>query len=326
MTRPGRRMAMVALVGLCACAGPRRPVEFGVKEVASDLVLGGKPPAPALLPAPVPPVAFTASLADLAPQPARAPAGTAPAFPPATPAPAVACPAADPLAPIRVPAPNRITAPPQPATYSYRVTGADTVGGADPRSVSLPPTSTRTVRAINEASDGSFTFVVDATLGGETSSTTYHVVPAGPLVPQAGLFLSGMTTTAAGGQTSFTPRPELLLMPFPADPGATFTAAATDGVTTVKLDGTVNQKARVDACGTPLDAVAIHVEGTVSSAGPRSRQDDVKADYFIASGFGGLSIQDSVALSSTILQDGAATSASRTLLATISRPPLGGGS
>lgn len=314
--------ALAALASLAACAGPHRPLEFGIKEISSDLILGrqGAAVLPAPAPVPVPPVAFVFSPSGLVGPSSPMRPATPVAAPPTTQPPS-SCPTADPLAPTQVPARNAVTTLPAEATYVYRVEGTYSVGGANASSGTLPPLSTRRVSDVHQLSDGSVNFIVEARLGDTVTDTTYHVIPTTTLAPQAGIFVHAVRTSDSDGSSAFTPTSELLLLPFPADPGATFSAAGTDGPTTMQWDGAIGQKARVDACGTPIDAVSVRIRGTVSTAGARSVTQNIDAVYAIATQFGGISVMDTVNLDGTVVESGAAFSASRHLQATINSEP-----
>jgi hypothetical protein len=162
----------------------------------------------------------------------------------------------------------------------------------------------------------SFAYDVTASLGDTTTTTTYAfrppgeeaTTPAGP-TPNAGLFITKVVTTVGTNPAvTFNPNPPgLLLMEAPAVPGNTWHTAATDPVSqiTMAFTGTEGAKARVDACGSAIDAVSVHVDGSLGPAGASGvnvaptgeSAETFEADYAIATQYGGLAVSDSVTIS-----------------------------
>src|SRR6185312_6650175 len=86
--------------------------------------------------------------------------------------------------------------------------------------------------------------------------------------PVAGLYVTSVTTQdSKGATTSFNPEPPgLLLLETPAAPGNQWSTSATDPSTGVTETWTGTEQANklVNACGQPVDALTVHVDGSVS--------------------------------------------------------------
>ena len=298
------RLLLFALV-LTACAGPRSPLDVGVREVPSDILLGAAEDEaePAPPPAPIPPTAVSVVIPVAPPLPA--PPAFVPTPPPLPPPPVPdPCPSADPLSAPRLEAPTDRAIEPAPGVFSYRNDGTFSVGGANANEGTFTDDTTREIRDVTEI-DGGFEFVVDARLGGTSTATTYRVVNVGPadepledlgVVDESvgrGLYIVAVESTDdAGGTTVFRPANPLVLLPVPAFAGDTFSASGTDPLTgtTMTYDGTVIGKQRVDACGEFLDAVRVELtDGRFVS--PTANL-EFAAIHDLATQFGGLSVQD----------------------------------
>ncbi len=206
-----QRLALAAVcLGICGC-GPSLPLDADVKSVGYDVFFGPPtalaPPAPSVS-APAPsliPVYLPAPPGQPAAQPQIS-------FAPAQPA--VACPTAPPLAYPAVPASlTGPSAPPKPATYTYRLAGAVTLdkGKSDQAVDYYPGSETRQVTAVGTPdSSGAFAFSVVRKTGDATTTTAYHVYPHGPANPPAnpaGQPGAGMYLTAfSSGSTVFDPQ------------------------------------------------------------------------------------------------------------------------
>ena len=319
--RATRAAWLVAAALLAGCAAPQRPLHLGFHEVPSNVILGaqptpaGLPSAPVVLGAPLPPPPL--SVVAL-PPPVFAPATrTDPVLTvrvPVTPA----CAPADPLRAPSLEAPAQISAPPAPATYLFRNVGSYTVSGADARKGRFPAVSLRTVaRAAGVPSD--FTFDVADSLGDVTTTTTYEVVTSAlvPTAVPAGIYLKAVKS-ARGAQTStFAPSPSLLLAAFPLVRGASVTSSGVDPVTAtaMRFTATVTGKARVDACGTPLDSWTVSLtQGTLVSP---TENLTFTATYALGTQYGGLVLADATAFQGTEGSDGV----SRDDAATITTAP-----
>lgn len=317
-------VAVIVLTAVAAtgCAGPRAPLDVGIREVPSDVVLGSGRVAPEVpVSVPVPPVALPLTplppvpeLRPLAPGPnADAPP---PAAPPAPPEPrAPVCPTADPRTAPPDESRKTITAPPVPGSYAFRSTGGFEATGADAATGSFPESSVRTVKdvfRIERPLETWFRYDVEVVLGSLMTTTTYTIVPethtpVGPSAPGAGLYLTRLISQSGQEETQrFDPAndPGLLLLPLPVVPGQTWQAAGTDPQSgmTISYRGEVgDSKARVEACGVPLDAWPVHLDGAFGSGGAVApgEAETFVADYAFGTAYGGLSLQDQVVMDRT---------------------------
>lgn len=322
-----RRLALLTLVVVLTggCAGPERPLRLGFKEVPSDVVLGDQtkddpPPESDPSDRDAGPVVLPPSIVTLPPPPfadVRRP--------PLQPPPGPACPTADPLKAPAVEAPSTIDVPPADGQYLFRNKGTFEVSGPDARRGSFPSTSLRTVKVVFQSDDGEvFDFTVAEMLGDITTTTTYRVVKSPALgaaaegAAEAGLYIRQVESARAGEDPAvFTPSPSLQLAALPLIRGAEVEARGVDPTTatTMSFTSTVSGKARVDACGEPLDSFTLEVtDGTLLSP----RQDlEFAATYALGTQFGGLILRDTVAFAGT---DGGA-GVSRSNTSTISQVP-----
>lgn len=332
-----------AILVLTACSGPEAPLGIQVRELPSDVVTGA-PDRPTLPPlSSVPPLGLPLTVSGLnalsfpTADIASPPTSSRSRFPSRPP-----CPAADPRQAPAQAAVNTVTLPPAPGRYDFRTDGSYEITGANARQGSLPAASSRTVSNIvdlSSPSQASYGFEVTATLGGLTTTTSYTLVAesSAPTAGQAGLFLTRIRSQQRDGTTfELNPRPGpgLLMLPFPATPGDTWTAAAADPVTqtTMSYTGTVGQLSRVDACGTMLQALTVRLDGSVtvdgSPASPPAQlgdgqstspagRDEFVAVYEFGTQYGALSLRDTVTLDRT----SAASTLHETYTSTISSEP-----
>ncbi|MHB8719414.1 MAG: hypothetical protein ACYDAC_11065 [Candidatus Dormibacteria bacterium] len=302
-TRGARRGLVTGWLGAAALlsgCGPTAPLDLTVEQAATS-VLYGQPsssPAPAVpapLPAPAP--VFVAPVYVPLPPPATFEAATpAPTPPPA-------CPSADPLSAAPLAAPATPSQPPPAATYAWRVSGQYQSGGS---TVPFPPTSTITVGNINtQGGQGAYSFDVTDTSSGlsgrEPVTTTYEVVPA----PQGGtaggvstnqasaIYITKVVTVepATGTTLTFVPTPPIEFMALPAAPKESWSSVSSNAgtagaaATTEMLSGSIVGHARVDACGTLLDAWDVQVTGTIT--GPTQTL-KLTEEYWVGTEYGGL--------------------------------------
>jgi len=337
-----RRGAASAVLGamLAACAGPHAPLSVGVRDVNSNVLLGGA--APVFAAPPLPPVALTLPSSVLPAAPPPIPAASTPtaASTSAAPEPPPRPPACPPLvtgATATVPATATIGLPPIAATYRYRDTGSYQTSGSAPQKGSYPVASTRQITAVSKVNTGSFTFDVIDTLGQVATTTSYHYSPptaasttAAGSTPTAGLYITRVVTQQGKSASStFTPAaPGLLVLEVPFVPGTSWNATGVDQSTGVAEEYTATESTSqpVDACGTALDSVTVKLDGSV---GPVSGQgiyaldplsdttEDFTASYQFATQYGGLSVADSVSVTGT--DNGVGVS--RTLTSTIDSTP-----
>lgn len=214
------------------------------------------------------------------------------------------CAAADPRDAPKLEAPTDRGIPPAEASYTYRNDGEFSVSGPNADQGEFTEDTTWTVKDVEVADNGDFTYAVEAHLAGTTTTTTYEVIndpsvddPTGA-VGQAdasqgrGLHLVRLEAEGpAGDRTSFQPVTPLLLLPFPAVQASEHDVAGTDPTTgtTMSYHLEVKGKHRVDACGDPLDAVRVELtEGRI--AGPTT-QVEFAAIYDLGTQFGGLMLR-----------------------------------
>lgn len=325
-----------------ACGGPREPLEVGVKSFPSDVILGSQNE-PEEIPTFLPPDAMPRPTVVLTALPPVRTGYTTPTTA-SLPDP---CPTVDPLASPRLEATNEVTRPPEEATYTYRNVGEIEVGGPDARKAQVPPQSTRTVQNVEVAEDTSFTHEVVSVLGDTVTTTAYRTIPVKAGGGSGGIFITSITTQTGDDEAqTFNPTPDLELLRFPIEVGLNWKSSGADpsaGVT-MFFNATVRTKARVDACGTVLDAQTVDLDGNVAPCAtppapppgvpipPGDEQcpppqpgvtisDDggsrFTATYMIGTQFGGLALSEETVVDST--QDGVGVH--REMLSTISREP-----
>ncbi len=138
-----------------------------------------------------------------------------------------------------------------------------------------------------------------------------------------GLFLTRADSgTAAGFRL---PAPGMKLVDFPIVAGASFSASATDGVTTVDYSSSLGfSPVAVNACGSWIEGWPVTLTGTVVSADPEYLGHQLArftARYVIGPQYGGLAIDEYVTVTTT---DAAGTLPAipiRITRATIASPP-----
>jgi len=262
-------VAVLLVLAVVGCA-PAHPVEVGNRDVATDILLKGKPAA-AQAPVPVQP-GF-----PIAPAPVTiGGGGTAvslppPAIPPAPPS----CPSASPLVGPRDPASPLPPGPPQPGTYTYRQSGNYKIAAATTVRGTFPALITHTIGNV-ATQTGGWSYVDKDSTG---MSVTYDVYPqqrvasgepvstdpAAATPVEAGIYARSFNYKRADGTVdTLTPQPEVLIAPLPLDnPGATWRSRGVDAATgiTVFVNGQIGlgkkfkpSKDRIDACGSVLQA------------------------------------------------------------------------
>ena len=267
-TSAHRRIAVIAVLALVgsACAGPREPLEVGLKEFPSDVVLGSQKEDLAT-PVFLPPDALPLSTPLL-------PAGVSPppAFTTTTLPPLEACPSADPLSAPKDEALSSVPFPPAAGSYTFRNNGTFEVSGPNAQKGVFPELSTRTIKNIEELAPGKFTYDVESVLGDTTTVTSYRVEPPnGGDISGPGLFIAKISSSTRGGEVStFDPTPDLALLKFPIEIGNEFQSLGVDQRTgtAMAFSVTVGVKSRVDACGQFLDAHTATVNGRISDCDP----------------------------------------------------------
>ena len=335
-----RRLTLLAaatLVVTAACSGPREPLEIGVNEVASDIVMGSQSDEP--LATPMPPNAL-----PLVREALLSPTPPPPALPEPTPTPAVKCPAADAFAVPEISATTDITRPPAAASYAYRNDGGFSVSGVNTVRGRFPAESRRTITNVATTDEGTFTFDVAATLADTVTTTSYEVIPTTVDDENAGIFVTAIVTKTGNDEpTTFTPTPALKFLALPVEAGTSWKAFGIDAssMKAIAFNATIENKERVDACGTIVDGVTVRINGTVAecispptppggdpicpgvdpggltfdpSTGSR---ETFTGRYVWGTQFGGVVLQDTI----DILTDVPGASVQRTNTATIAEEP-----
>ena len=286
MSARARTAAVTALLMVATACGPSAPLQVGVKEINTDVLIG--PPERlgriVLPPGSGPIIGFPGivepPVIPVPPEPGRA----------------VECPAVDPLATVAHPITAAVTKPPVAAAYTFRDDGVYTIGA---KRGALPKTSIRRVGNIqHDASGDSFTFDV-AIPGplGLVTTTTYHVYPdqPNPVDPTPGIYIDQTVITQPGKQPrTFTPVPSLELLQFPASPGVSWSARGVDpsSQTVMGYDATITRKDIVDACGTKVEAWVVDISnGTVTNPIANTNV-SFQMSIEIAPQYGGLSVLD----------------------------------
>ena len=318
-----RRLALAALLLVTACGGPDRPLDLGFKEVPSDVILGAQTsptpmPGPSAGPVSVVPLPPPPSVVTLPPPPFEVPQG-GPERPPPSPMPsAPSCPPVDPLEAPAVEAPTSIAKPPVAAAYVFNNVGTFSVSGADARKGTFPE---RTLRVVDKIApgEGRFSYDVSERIGDTTTTTRYEVVTNA--AAENGLFITRMTYRRTDGQVAeFTPTPAVKLAALPLVRGAQSEQRAVDPVTQTAMTfvSTVEGKARVNACGEPLDTWTVHLtQGRLVSP----NQDlEFDSTYQVGTQFGGLVVQDAIAFKGTDGPNGVQRS-NRATIAAVPRLP-----
>lgn len=256
MTRRSRLAVCIAATAAAAvltgCAGPEAHVSLIGKSQPLDVAFG-KPTAavlkgnPPLSPVP----------GGLGVLPVTSPGGTVvttTAIPPAA-APPPACGPANPLtAPAEV-ADNQISTTAPQGTYDYRFGGMAVEGG---KTRTFSGISKHTVTS-SDAGNGVRRFSIDVTMLGAKTTYDYTVLPVVGTAADVhgGIELTSVTGNGGYGyNASFHPDKPLQVFSQPANAGTSWNDAETDAAsaTYAVVNGTVDGKGRVDACGTPLDA------------------------------------------------------------------------
>jgi hypothetical protein len=222
-----------------------------------------------------------------------------------------------------VEAPPRITSPPTAAQYLFRTDGTFKTSGADAREGRFPSASLRTVSGgIPNASDNGFFFNVQETLGSVTTKTDYEVITSQPLGTAfaPGIYLYRVTSRGSDGQEDvFQPSPSLPLAAFPLTRGARIEARGVDPTTASAMSfvSTVAGKARVDACGEPLDSWTLELTQGRFLRPEKDTDLEFSATYSLGTQFGGVILRDTVAYAGTEQGSGL----SRTVTSTIAQVP-----
>jgi len=290
----------VVIVLATACAGPKPKIDYGGKSVPISVAFG-KPKAattPPLVLRPGPGgigvVPFVPGLGGFAPRPAGTPAPVAPT-PTTQPQRPVSCPEQDPFKFPRREATNVVADAVPEGTFPYRIKGSFTVNGTK-----TPYTSTvvTTVKRLPSDATDRRRFQLSFSLLEVSYTVTYSVRPPVEAVPgEIGLASVVRDDPDELGAT-FLPDEPLRLLQLRAERGITWTDTGTDpgSQSTATVNGLIADKARVNACGQPVEAwKSVVTQRTVTP------DQDVTATrtLFFATGYGGLLVGETVSFTGT---------------------------
>ncbi len=297
MRLSGRSMRAVfaalalALLG-SACGNSAAESGVNVKQVATDLTYGIPKPPPPAAPAntePVPENPLPVIKTFGPPKKNLPPLGPPPQL----------CPKADPT---KAPpaATTEIQSQPKPGEYLWKIDGTQKVQAIG--KYKLTAFSKRQVSDVKSTAQG-FSFTVaerEQTFGSRyTIKTTYEARKTGSISGSepAGLYLTKIERihpTDKNGNSTFAPSPAVLMLPTPVTLGSKIDSVGIDPTTleVLRHTGTVTKRARVDACGEPMDT--FYVEAVQQFAAADGNTTRRKFDYGIATVMGGLPIVEHV--------------------------------
>jgi hypothetical protein len=139
-----------------------------------------------------------------------------------------------------------------------------------------------------------------------TTTTTYDVISSSPLPAGVapGLYVRQVKSVRGTSSSVFAPSPELQLAAFPLVRGASITSSGVDpqSATSMQFTSTVTGKARVDACGTPLDSWVLDL--TAGKVLSPTQNLDFTATYDVGTQYGGLILRDRTVFTGTDNGDG----------------------
>ncbi|MHB8508152.1 MAG: hypothetical protein ACYDGR_05805 [Candidatus Dormibacteria bacterium] len=310
-----RRAAALAVIclGVSGC-GPRTALELSVRKVPANILLGiqqGTQQVIQLLVQPSP----TPSRGPLAvgPLPTQAPlpAPTGVPSPTPPPPPPLPCPTAGPYSSPDEAAVPDLSGQPAPGTYSFRNQGVFTPNSNESAiKVAFPSSATHVVSpATAGTAPGTYTFDIADTAAGPDGrsrvTTTFLVEPNNPtgsapggvsVSQAAGIFITRVVTEAPGvAPTTFLPGSPVTYLNLPVFFGISWDTVGSDGSTTLKLHGAIDDSAGsrkghryVDACGTVIDTWEVVASGTLVSSSQNLALNWV---YDVATQYGGMTFR-----------------------------------
>jgi hypothetical protein len=334
-------MLAVAAMMLLASCGPEKKVTLGVRDISTDILLSGaKPPAPPSLPDPplptppgfpfVPTPVNTGVDSDggvFIPLPPKPSPTKAP--------PPVRCPKAPEYVAPRHEATLRPTGKPIAATYDVRVDGEFAIDGEHKATGVYPPAGTRTIGEVADLPGGAgWSYSIADETGLVTS---YQVIPKPvgdeavsnvdsanqPVPTQPGIYISKFSYKRTDGTTlTLDPEPSVMVAKLPFAQGERWTSRGFDAATgiSVVVNGQTGlgveyrpARARVDACGTVLDAFWVEytidttpIADAVANNEPPSQREGpellvkfVGSQVAFATQFGGIPIEEIYKLDGT---------------------------
>ncbi|MHB8513323.1 MAG: hypothetical protein ACYDCC_14255 [Actinomycetota bacterium] len=291
--RSTRVLCCVLLFCLSACGGPERPLDIGMKEIGTDVLIG--PNAGSQSPSPAPASSRSIAFPSFVEPPL-------PTFTEPSPQPTiVACPTTGPITTITHELTSTATKPPAASSYTFHNSGSFSLGA---KTYPYPSESDRIITNIRPSttSDDYQFDVAIAQPDGSTTTTTYHVYPSQPAPTDTapGMYIEQVVTKQSDGTTqNFAPTPALEVIPFPASTGSTWSVRSIDPLTQVVMqyDATISTERDLDVCGKRL--VAWEVD--ISNGSIRSPSSAIffTASVDIGTQYGGLSLADSLSMSGT---------------------------
>jgi hypothetical protein len=304
MTGPRRRRQLaiavvVAFLGTTGCAGPNPRVDYAGKAVPINVAFGKPPadkkasPAPGTVLAPAP---SGVGVVPLVPGISFGPPGTPVPIASSAPPVVASCPGQDPFKFPRREATNVVDQQVPEGQFPYRITGSYTVNGKKtPYSAVVP----ETVKRLEPDAAGRNRFTVQYTLLGIPYTLTYVVTPPpDPNVPGEVALASIVQDGPAGSGASFMPAKPLRLLQLRAEKGVSWADATTDplSASSATVNGSIAGKARVNACGQPVEAWQSQVSQRIITPGQ-----DVTATrtLYFATGYGGLLVGEQVSYTGT---------------------------
>lgn len=320
MTRPNRRRCLLPLLVVAltaACSGPEQRLDFGGKAVPINVAFG-KPDAPATpSPGPQPvlqPGPGGIGVVAVPPGLTRPPAVPQERPDPSDvdvpqPPPAPACPPQDPLAFPRVEATNLVDEEVPEGQFPFRTSGSYTVNG---EKTQYAERIVQTVRRAERDAQGRARFDVEYTLLGVPYTVSYAVQPPVELVPGEIGLAATVRESEDGDGASFRPVEPLRLLQLRAERQASWSEAATDPLSgsSATVQGVVEDKALVNACGQPIETwKAVVTQRTVT---PLQDITATRTLYF-ATGYGGLLVKEEVSFSGRAGGDTVAGTSSMTI-------------
>lgn len=297
-------LPLAVLVLTTACAGPQQRLDFGGKAVPINVAFG-KPdaeqtpepgPPPVLQPVPggvgVVPVLPGAREVPPPPRPQR-PAETGPVPPPPAAAPAPSCPPQDPLAFPRAEATNVVQSEVPEGSFPFRTTGTYTVNN---EKITYNEQVVQTVRREDPDPQGRKRFFVEYTLLDVPYTVSYAVQAPVEAVPGEIGLAAIVRESDDGSGASFRPVEPLRLLQLRAEREATWTEATTDPLSgsSGTVDGVVEDKVNINACGQPIDTWKSVVTQRIVT--PLQDITATRTLYF-ATGYGGLLVSEEVSFS-----------------------------
>jgi hypothetical protein len=291
--------AAVACLGASACAGPKPRVDYAGKAVPINVAFGKPPadkkatPAPGTVLAPAP---SGVGVVPLVPGISFGPPGTPVPVASTAPPVVVPCPEQDPFKFPRREATNVVDQQVPEGQFPYRITGSYTVGG---KKTPYSTVVAETVKRIEPDAAGRDRFTVQYTLLGVPYTLTYVVTPPpDPNIPGEVALASIVQDGPNGTGASFMPAKALRLLQLRAERGTSWSDATTDplSASSATVSGSIVDKARVNACGQPVEAWKTQVSQRIITPGQ-----DITATrtLYFATGYGGLLVGEQVSYTGT---------------------------